>query len=282
MLTLEQKIELANWIIDHNNNVALTGSLSIYLRCKKLNIPYPLDREPQDIDILVDTEAINKDDDFPACFCLPPFLEDEKMNNNFDYPIIGRFYYRGTKVEFLYADNYRDEFVEMRELCIPKNGRGYYKTDHWNFGLLFDLIGAKQYFMKADSNPEYLNKTHNDIDKLFNMIIDHNYDWEKEYINILSFYINRKLSLKNFKDYGRITIEGWIWDNIVKGYPELVKWFNLVSHIDYDWFKDHKDKFDYFDEAKLHPMDDFCRRILWDDDIKIIKDIVKNRITEFN
>ena len=278
MLTLDEKIELANWIVDHNANVALTGSLYVYLKCKQLNIPYPLYREPQDIDILVNTTQILEDDEFPACFCLPPFMENVEMNNDFDYPIIGRFYYRGTKVEFLYADNYRDEFVEMRELYIPKNGKGCYKHDYWNFGLMFDLIGAKQYFMKADSNPEYLKKTHDDIDKLFNMIKEYNYDWEKEYLEILKFYIDNKISLKKYKDYGRITIEGWIWDNIVKGYPELVKWFGLVSKIDYDWFKDNKDKFNYFDEGKIHCID----KILIGSDIKLIKNIIHNRLTKID
>ena len=88
--------------------------------------------------------------------------------------------------------------------------------------------------------------------------------------------------LKKYKDYGRITIEGWIWDNIVKGYPELVKWFGLVSKIDYDWMVQNKDKFYYFDETKIQPMDNFCRKILCGRDTDIIKDIIHNRKTDIN
>lgn len=275
MLTLNEKIELAYWIIEHNNNVALTGSLSIYLRCKELNIPYPLDREPQDIDILVDYDKVKEDEEFPVCFCLPPFMEEIEMNKqDFDYPIIGRFMYRGTKVEFLYSDNFRSQFLETRELILNRN-RGYRDVKYWEFGLIFDLIGAKQYFMKVDSNTEYLNKTHNDIEKLFNMINESNYDWESEYIEILKYYIINKKSLKKYKDYGRICIEGWIWDNIVKGDSELVKWFTLVSSIDYDFVKNRKDKFTQFNVNNLH-----CLNLLDDHDTAIIKDIVKNRKTE--
>lgn len=275
MLTLNEKIELAYWIIEHNNNVALTGSLSIYLRCKELNIPYPLDREPQDIDILVDYDKVKEDEEFPVCFCLPPFMEEIEMNKqDFDYPIIGRFMYKGTKVEFLYSDNFRSQFLETREFVLNRN-RGYSDIKYWEFGLMFDLIGAKQYFMKVDSNTEYLNKTHNDIEKLFNMINESNYDWESEYIAILKYYIINKKSLKKYKDYGRITIEGWIWDNIVKGDSELVKWFALVSSIDYDFVKNRKDKFTQFNVNYLH-----CLDLLDDHDTAIIKDIVKNRKTE--
>jgi len=275
MLTLDEKIELAYWIIDHNNNVALTGSLYVYLKCKELNIPYPLDREPQDIDILVNYDKVKDDEEFPVCFCLPPFIEEVEMNKlDFDYPIIGRFTYRGTKIEFLYSDNFRSKFTETKEFVLNRN-RGYRDIKYWDFGLMFDLIGAKQYFMKIDSNPEYLNKTRNDIDKLFNMINESNYDWESEYIEILKYYIINNKSLKTYKDYGRICIEGWIWDNIVKGDSELIKWFSLVSSIDVDFIKNNKDKFTQFNVNYLH-----CLNFLDDHNTSIIKDIVKNRKTE--
>ena len=86
-LTIENKLEIAKWIVD-NNDACLTGSLMLYVRGFKLN------REPYDIDIVVSSFEHLK---------LPPMCYEIKDDS---YPTEDylKFEYLGTTID-LFLDN---------------------------------------------------------------------------------------------------------------------------------------------------------------------------------
>ena len=148
-LTLEEKIELALWLSSHNSNIALTGSLMLYLRQQPRKIEdFVLKREPQDIDFIVNAS----DDEDKYNLVLPPFIDKiETQFSDYDgYEVLARFWYRGTKVEFIESPHFRydEDFVDGswygRKNTFVQDF-AFFHNHHYNIrlSLICDLIVAK-------------------------------------------------------------------------------------------------------------------------------------------
>lgn len=258
MNNLEDKIELANWLDRHNHQVALSGSLMLYLYYQHNNWKFPLEREPRDIDIVVDYDTMVNDDEFIGDFCLPPFMEevDIKDVNGDGYPVIKRFKFYGLKIEFLYSYHYRSKYYHISYLKLAKvNGKEKLVkgVKDWNWSIIFDLLGAKYQYIKDDSNEQYINKCKDDIEKICESLYENNFNWEDEYIDILSHWIYKKLyfdgnDIRNeWKerqefDWGRYAAEQYIKKYIVKDNLELQKWFEFIQKFDYKKLQEIKEK----------------------------------------
>lgn len=157
MLTIDEKLKLAEWFCKYNPNIALTGSLMMYILTKDTG-DYPFDREPEDIDFIVDYMQLCSDDLWDREFVIPPFsINVEKTREVDNYPVMKRIYYKGTKIEFLYGSQYRTRFYKTKH-----NNKKY----EFSLGLPVDLYAAKQMYLLEDKNEEYIEKTRKDLNAL--------------------------------------------------------------------------------------------------------------------
>ena len=261
-MTLEKKLELAIWLCDHNYNIALTGSMMLYLRWiqeKDHNIEnFYLGREPQDLDFIV-----NVDDDWDDDSILtPPFIKDEeKVDSKITgYPILKRFYYEDVKVEFIESTHYRytDEYIPLkfdnskfttssflRDIYSHRSGKGDIRL-----ALVTDLYAAKLQYIKDDDNADYIEKSKQDLNKL-DMIIKDHYLLDEYFVIIESYLKNSWYHDKRINDHGRDVAENLIEKYIVTDSAKA-EWINYIKAIDHnylsyfaEWYRREKNKF-YF------------------------------------
>ena len=93
-MNLEKKIELAIWLCEYNPNIAITGSMMLYLiwiQKKDHNLEnFYLGREPQDLDFIVNVED---DFDYDSILTQPFIKDEERVESEITgYPILKRFY----------------------------------------------------------------------------------------------------------------------------------------------------------------------------------------------
>lgn len=245
MLTLKEKIELALWLCNHNYNIALTGSLMLYLKYyDKKNDSFFLGREPQDIDFIMDANDEDCDN-----LVLPPFIEkaEIKMSEYDGYEVLARFWYKGTKVEFIETPRFRydKDYINYdwyRDYKDKEEANRHFYEDFYNFhhnhynirlALTCDLINAKQEYIKVDKNEDYINKTKEDLKKIYSI-----YDkyYKDEYNTIIKFYLEKGWYYKaRSEDEARKFVEDLIWKNEVSNYECREVWFNYIKAIDHNW-----------------------------------------------
>lgn len=245
-MTLEKKIELAIWLCEHNPNVALTGSLMLYLRWKldpnNKGKDFYLDREPQDLDFIV---YIDEDDYDEYGFCLPPFIEkvEEKYSTLTGYDVLARFWIDGVKVEFIETPYFRydEEFIGTSWFRPGEGSKGFmndfrlFHAHHKNIRLAFisDLINAKETYVKEDKNLDYISKTKKDLIILKDYL---NGIYKDDYFKILKTYINKSLYLKhNYEDKSRKMLEKIIYDYEVNNDTSKENWYKYISNLDHNW-----------------------------------------------
>ena len=129
-LTYEQKLEVARWIIDNNSRMLLTGS--IMLKEKGID----LDREPNDIDILVVSR------DGISGLILPPLATEIETNSDEGYIVKARYKYLGTKIDFIAQDGERNIGLDSIE----------------------NLLEKKREYVEADTNPDSVQKHKRDVE----------------------------------------------------------------------------------------------------------------------
>lgn len=239
-MNLEKKIELAIWLCEYNPNIAITGSMMLYLRWiqkKDHNLEnFYLGREPQDLDFIV-----NVDDDFYFDSILtPPFIKDEERVKSeiTGYPILKRFYYEDVKVEFIEATHYRytDEYMPYKfdnsKFSTYSFLRDFYSTRNIRLALVTDLYAAKLQYIKDDDNADYIEKSKQDVNKL-DMIMKERY--LDEYFVIINSYLkNDWCHDKRVNDYGRDVAENLIEKYIVTDSTKT-EWLNYLKAIDYNY-----------------------------------------------
>ena len=254
-MNLEKKIELAIWLCEYNPNIAITGSMMLYLRWiqkKDHNLEnFYLGREPQDLDFI-----INVEDDFDYDSILtPPFIKDEERveSERPGYPILKRFYYEDVKVEFIEATHYRytDEYMPYKfdnsKFSTYSFLRDFYSTRNIRLALVTDLYAAKLQYIKDDDNADYIEKSKQDVNKL-DMIMKERY--LDEYFVIINSYLkNDWCHDKRVNDYGRDVAENLIEKYIVTDRTKT-EWLNYLKAIDHnylsyfsEWYKREKDRF---------------------------------------
>jgi len=257
-MSLKEKIELALWLCEHNHNIALTGSLMLYLRYyDKKNDSFFLKREPQDIDFI-----INANDEDCDNLVLPPFIEkvEVEMSSFEGYEVLARFWYKGTKVEFIetpyfrydkeyisydwYRD-YKDKDTELRKFCADFYNFHYHHSNI-RLALTCDLITAKQKYIEEDKNEEYINKTKEDLNKILAIYNDY---YKDEYNTIIKFYLEKGWYFKALnEDIGRKFVENLIWKNEVSNYESRELWYDYITKIDHNW----QDQYIKFKKSQDH------------------------------
>lgn len=254
-MNLEKKIELAIWLCEYNPNIAITGSMMLYLRWiqkKDHNLEnFYLGREPQDLDFIVNVE-----DDFDYDSILtPPFIKDEERVESeiTGYPILKRFYYEDVKVEFIEAPHYRytDEYMPYKfdnsKFSTYSFLRDFYTTRNIRLALVTDLYAAKLQYIKDDDNADYIEKSKQDVNKL-DMIMKERY--LDEYFVIINSYLkNDWCHDKRVNDYGRDVAENLIEKYIVTDSTKT-EWLNYLKAIDHnylsyfsEWYRREKDRY---------------------------------------
>lgn len=254
-MNLKEKIEFAIWMCQHNHNIALTGSLMLYLRYFDKDKDFFLGREPEDIDFIVDT---NDEDEYD--FILPPFIEkvETKMSDYDGYEVLARFWYKGTKIEFIetprfrydeeyFSSNwyreYKDNTERIKDFC---NDFYVFHTCHKNIrlALVSDLVEAKEKYIQEDKNEEYIEKTKEDLNKIYPLLKE---NYKDEYITILKFYLKKGWYYKKLtEDDARKLLEKIIWDKEVANCKEHEKWYDYIKKITHDW----QDKYIEFEKLK--------------------------------
>lgn len=239
-MNLEKKIELAIWLCEYNPNIAITGSMMLYLRWiqkKDHNLEnFYLDCEPQDLDFIV-----NVDDDFDYDSILtPPFIKDEERVESeiTGYPILKRFYYEDVKVEFIEATHYRytDEYMPYKfdnsKFSTYSFLRDFYSTRNIRLALVTDLYAAKLQYIKDDDNADYIEKSKQDVNKLDVIMKERYLD---EYFVIINSYLkNDWCHDKRVNDYGRDVAENLIEKYIVTDSTKT-EWLNYLKANDYNY-----------------------------------------------
>ena len=258
-MTLEKKLELAIWLCNNNPNIALTGSMMLYLRWiqkKDHNLEnFYLGREPQDLDFIVKV-----DDDFDDDSILtPPFIKDDEIVDSeiTGYPILKRFYYEDVKVEFIEATHYRytDEYIPLKfdnsKFTTSSFLRGFYSNRSGKgdirLALVTDLYAAKLQYIKDDDNADYIEKSKQDVNKL-DMIMKERY-LDEYFVIIKSYLKNSWYHDKRVNDYGRDVAENLIEKYIVIDNTKK-EWINYLKAIDHnylsyfsEWYRREKDGF---------------------------------------
>lgn len=258
-MNLEKKIELAIWLCKYNPNIAITGSMMLYLRWiqKKDHTleNFYLGREPQDLDFIV-----NVDDDFDYDSILtPPFIKDEERVESeiTGYPILKRFYYEDVKVEFIEAPHYRytEEYIPYKFDNLRFSTCSFLRDFYANsigksnirLALVTDLYAAKLQYIKNDDNADYIEKSKQDVNKL-DMIMKERY--LDEYFVIINSYLkNDWCHDKRVNDYGRDVAENLIEKYIVTDSTKT-EWLNYMKAIDHnylsyfsEWYRREKDRY---------------------------------------
>ena len=269
-MTLEKKIELAAWISAHNHQVALTGSLMLYLKSKAKNIDeFYLGREPNDIDFVIDSKS-DKD------LILPPFIEkvESGYSESTGYPVLARFWYDGVKIEFIETDYLRYETFDIHSLVKSSQLLRNEDIDkckefgHINMVLICDLIAAKKAYIEEDEDKNYIEKTKQDLDKiLYEYTPDH---YKYEYTVILQNYFEKPwYYLAKGKDVGRKFIDNLIFERHVKENKSKERWYYFLTDIDHSFHEKY-----IMEKHKNQPHFDFAEKYITVDEYNTIDKIV--------
>lgn len=144
-LSFEEKLELADWIaksfLDYCH-ITLTGSMLL----KKLGV---IDREPQDIDFIVEEiwETCNAD-------ILPPFSKEIEFEGEDDFSVLKRFYWLGTKVELIYDEDLIGELTCGRD------------TEEESIKIVEGILKSKKSYLETETRPDQITKHTEDIQKI--------------------------------------------------------------------------------------------------------------------
>lgn len=143
-LSFEEKLELADWMIESFNRnvifIKLTGSMLL----KKLGI---IDREPQDIDFIILKAS---DADYAT---LPPFAKNVEFEAEDGYRVLKRFYWLGTKVDILLNEgiSYELFFEDGEDADIE---------------IVEGILKAKKSYLETEVRPDQIAKHTEDIPKI--------------------------------------------------------------------------------------------------------------------
>lgn len=143
-LSFEEKLELADWMIESFNRnvifIKLTGSMLL----KKLGI---IDREPQDIDFIILKAS---DADYAT---LPPFAKNVEFEAEDGYRVLKRFYWLGTKVDILLNEgiSYELFFEDGEDADIE---------------IVEGILKAKKRYLETETRPDQIAKHTEDIPKI--------------------------------------------------------------------------------------------------------------------
>ena len=264
-MTLNEKIELAVWMCRHNNFLALTGSLMVYMKYGNI-----LGREPHDIDFIVNMEEYEEEFNM----ILPPFIDktEDSYSNFSGYDVLKRFWIGDTKIEFIESNHFRytedyigsDKFGKSKGLhkdLVEAFNASRSHNYNIKYALLSDLIDAKKQYFEVDENKEYLDKTYKDL-QILEPILDQKDIYSKEYkglgryqdklqitnletdyYQIIKGYITECWYGKTFEeDKARKYLENKIYEKFVKDNPENKEWFNFIQTIS------HQTKENIFDK----------------------------------
>ena len=240
----------------HNDFLALTGSLMVYLKYGNI-----LGREPHDIDFIVDMQEYEED----YSLILPPFIDktEDGYSEYSGYDVLKRFWIGDTKIEFIESHDFRytEDYINRdrygKSVGIHKDFLEEFnacKSGQYNmkYALLSDLIDAKKHYFEDDTNTEYLDKTYNDL-QILEPLLD-NIDqytrsyrglrkytedykvtvFESDYYQMIKRYIIHWTDKDIKNDTARKYIENKIYETYVKDNPENKEWFNFIQTINHD------------------------------------------------
>ena len=143
-LSYKEKLELADWMTEafsHYYDIKLTGSMLL----KKLGI---IDREPQDIDFIIDDSSNNR-----QYHILPPFSKEIEFEDEDDYIVLKRFYWLGTKVEIIQDEELNDNIFSLNQ-------------EELDIKIVEGILKAKKSYLETETTPEQIAKHTEDIQKI--------------------------------------------------------------------------------------------------------------------
>lgn len=143
-LTYEEKLELADWMIESFSagcHITLTGSMLL----KKLGI---IDREPQDIDFIVQ-DIWEKGDHY----ILPPFSKEVEFEDEDGYSVLKRFYWLGTKIEVIHDEDLVCKVFRLNQ-------------EEVDIKIVEGILKAKKFYLETETRPDQIAKHTEDIPKI--------------------------------------------------------------------------------------------------------------------
>lgn len=142
-LSYEEKLELADWMIEsfsHYCHIHLTGSMLL----KKLGI---IDREPQDIDFIIENIWQGED------YILPPFSKEVEFEDEDGYSVLKRFYWLGTKIEVIHDEELKHEVF-------------WADSEEGDIKIVEGILKAKKSYLETETRPDQITKHTEDIQKI--------------------------------------------------------------------------------------------------------------------
>lgn len=142
-LNYEEKLELADWMIEsfsHYCHIYLTGSMLL----KKLGI---IDREPQDIDFIIENIWQGED------YILPPFSREVEFDEKESYSVLKRFYWLGTKIEVIHDEDLADNIFRLNQ-------------EEADIKIVEGILKAKKSYLETETRPDQITKHTEDIQKI--------------------------------------------------------------------------------------------------------------------
>jgi hypothetical protein len=149
---IQDKINIARWMLKNNDSLILGGSLSLHIR--GCNLMRPIG----DIDFIRT--------DRTECFLYPPLTiidadmtddvdmtDDDEDINDEDYGMILRVKFLGLNMEILNPINHFQVWDEVEGMRLST---------------VDDLMSAKRSYLENDISEEYNNKTVDDIERILN------------------------------------------------------------------------------------------------------------------
>ena len=142
-LSFEEKLELADWMIESFSvyyHITLTGSMLL----KKLGI---IDREPQDIDFVIEKVWVDED------YILPPFSKEVEFEDEDGYRVLKRFYWLGTKIEVIHDEDLAYKVFRLNQ-------------DETDIKIVEGILKAKKRYLETETRPDQIAKHTEDIPKI--------------------------------------------------------------------------------------------------------------------
>lgn len=142
-LSYEEKLELADWMIEsfsHYCHIYLTGSMLL----KKLGI---IDREPQDIDFIIENIWQGED------YILPPFSREVEFEKKDGYSVLKRFYWLGTKIEVIHDEDLAYNIFRLNQ-------------EEADIKIVEGILKAKKFYLEKETRPDQIAKHTEDIPKI--------------------------------------------------------------------------------------------------------------------
>jgi len=142
-LSYKEKLELADWMIKSFSayyHITLTGSMLL----KKLGI---IDREPQDIDFVIEKVWVDED------YILPPFAKEVEFEKEDGYRVLKRFYWLGTKIEVIHDEDLADNIFRLNQ-------------EEADIKIVEGILKAKKSYLETETRPDQIVKHTEDIPKI--------------------------------------------------------------------------------------------------------------------